>query len=39
MQQIREGLSGNLCHCRGFIRIFESVISAAAQSEPSKDAR
>jgi len=39
MQQIREGLSGNLCRCTGFIRIFESVISAAAQSEPSKDAR
>jgi carbon-monoxide dehydrogenase small subunit len=39
MQQIREGLSGNLCRCTGFIRIFESVVSAAAQSEPSKDAR
>jgi carbon-monoxide dehydrogenase small subunit len=28
--EIREGLAGNLCRCTGFIRIFESVISAAA---------
>lgn len=30
--EIREGLAGNLCRCTGFIRIFESVISAASQS-------
>jgi carbon-monoxide dehydrogenase small subunit len=30
--EIREGLAGNLCRCTGFIRIFESVIAAAAQS-------
>ncbi len=29
MAQIREGLSGNLCRCTGFMRIFESVLSAA----------
>lgn len=29
MPQIREGLAGNLCRCTGFIRIFESVLSAA----------
>jgi aerobic carbon-monoxide dehydrogenase small subunit len=39
LQEIREGLSGNLCRCTGFTRIFESVISAAAQWEPSTDAR
>jgi carbon-monoxide dehydrogenase small subunit len=32
MAGIREGLAGNLCRCTGFKRIFDSVISAAAQS-------
>ena len=27
--EIREGLAGNLCRCTGFMRIFESVLSAA----------
>ena len=31
--EIREGLSGNLCRCTGFIRIFESVIAAASHME------
>jgi carbon-monoxide dehydrogenase small subunit len=36
MAEIREGLAGNLCRCTGFKRIFDSVLSAAAQSkEPS----
>jgi aerobic-type carbon monoxide dehydrogenase small subunit (CoxS/CutS family) len=39
MQEIREGLSGNLCRCTGFIRIFESVIAAASQSKPGAYAR
>ena len=39
MTEIREGLSGNLCRCTGFIRIFESVIAAASPSEPSRHAR
>ncbi|HVC47656.1 MAG TPA: (2Fe-2S)-binding protein [Terracidiphilus sp.] len=30
--EIREGLAGNLCRCTGFIRIFESVVAAAAES-------
>jgi carbon-monoxide dehydrogenase small subunit len=30
MAEIREGLAGNLCRCTGFVRIFESVIAAAA---------
>ena len=38
MAEIREGLAGNLCRCTGFTRIFESVISAASQTETS-DAR
>lgn len=33
MAEIREGLAGNLCRCTGFKRIFDSVISASAQSE------
>jgi carbon-monoxide dehydrogenase small subunit len=36
LAEIREGLAGNLCRCTGFKRIFDSVLSAAAQSkEPS----
>ena len=31
LAEIREGLAGNLCRCTGFIRIFESVIAAAAK--------
>jgi aerobic carbon-monoxide dehydrogenase small subunit len=30
--EIREGLAGNLCRCTGFIRIFESVVAAAADT-------
>jgi carbon-monoxide dehydrogenase small subunit len=30
MAEIREGLAGNLCRCTGFMRIFDSVIAAAA---------
>jgi carbon-monoxide dehydrogenase small subunit len=33
MAEIREGLAGNLCRCTGFKRIFDSVLSAAAQIE------
>ena len=29
LDQIREGLSGNLCRCTGYMRIFESVARAA----------
>lgn len=34
LAEIREGLAGNLCRCTGFMRIFESVLSAAANREP-----
>ncbi|MGA3031845.1 MAG: (2Fe-2S)-binding protein [Terracidiphilus sp.] len=30
LAEIREGLAGNLCRCTGFMRIFESVVIAAA---------
>ena len=33
LAQIREGLAGNLCRCTGFIRIFESVVAAAAHEK------
>jgi len=39
MAEIREGLAGNLCRCTGFIRIFESVIAAAATPESPSHAR
>ena len=42
MADVREGLAGNLCRCTGFIRIFESVISAAAHNpelQQAADAR
>jgi aerobic carbon-monoxide dehydrogenase small subunit len=29
MQEIQEGLSGNLCRCTGYIQIFEAVANAA----------
>jgi carbon-monoxide dehydrogenase small subunit len=29
-EQIREGLSGNLCRCTGYTKIFESVVAAVA---------
>ena len=32
LNEIREGLAGNLCRCTGFIRIFESVIFAVANT-------
>ncbi len=33
LEEIREGLSGNLCRCTGYMRIFEAVQSVAQQSE------
>lgn len=36
LDQIREGLSGNLCRCTGYLQIFEAVAKAAAASEPSQ---
>jgi carbon-monoxide dehydrogenase small subunit len=39
MAEIREGLAGNLCRCTGFIRIFESVLSAATSSTQETHAR
>ncbi len=29
MDEIREGLAGNLCRCTGYMRIFEAVLAAA----------
>ena len=39
MAEIREGLAGNLCRCTGFIKIFESVIAAAALQSGTNHAR
>jgi carbon-monoxide dehydrogenase small subunit len=38
LAEIREGLAGNLCRCTGFIRIFESVVEAAASHEDKQAA-
>jgi aerobic carbon-monoxide dehydrogenase small subunit len=32
MEQVREGLGGNLCRCTGYTRIFNAVLEAASQS-------
>lgn len=39
MDEIREGLAGNLCRCTGFIKIFESVIAGSAMKGATHDAR
>ena len=33
LDEIREGLSGNLCRCTGYMRIFEAIQNAAARHE------
>jgi carbon-monoxide dehydrogenase small subunit len=33
MEQIREGLAGNLCRCTGYKRIFDAVQSCALKSD------
>jgi len=35
MEDIREGLSGNLCRCTGYVQIFEAVAEAARRSAAS----
>lgn len=39
LAEIREGLAGNLCRCTGFMRIFESVLSAATSTTQEQHAR
>jgi carbon-monoxide dehydrogenase small subunit len=35
LEQVREGLGGNLCRCTGYTRIFNAVMEAAQPgSEP-----
>jgi carbon-monoxide dehydrogenase small subunit len=36
LDEIREGLSGNLCRCTGYLQIFEAVKTAAEKSTPRK---
>jgi aerobic-type carbon monoxide dehydrogenase small subunit (CoxS/CutS family) len=30
LQEVREGLAGNLCRCTGYAKIYESVMAAAS---------
>jgi aerobic carbon-monoxide dehydrogenase small subunit len=39
LAEIREGLAGNLCRCTGFMRIFESVLTAVTHSEQAAQER
>lgn len=36
MPEIREALAGNLCRCTGYMRIFESVLAAAATDDEKR---
>jgi carbon-monoxide dehydrogenase small subunit len=38
LEEIREGLSGNLCRCTGYIQIFEAVAEAARLATTSRSA-
>jgi carbon-monoxide dehydrogenase small subunit len=35
LDDIREGLSGNLCRCTGYVQIFEAVAQAARRRKPA----
>lgn len=39
MEEIREGLSGNLCRCTGYMQIFEAVLEAAGMSHLSRSSK
>ncbi len=36
-EQVREGISGNLCRCTGYAKVIDSVLYAARKSGPSGD--
>ena len=39
LDEIREGLAGNLCRCTGYVRIFEAVAAAAEALAPPRSPR
>ena len=34
--EVREGLSGNICRCTGYVKIVEAILAVAATSQSSK---
>jgi aerobic carbon-monoxide dehydrogenase small subunit len=39
LEEIREGLSGNLCRCTGYVQIFEAVAEASRLATTSRSAK
>ncbi len=37
LEEVREGLAGNLCRCTGYAKIYESVLAAAESRRPAAD--
>jgi carbon-monoxide dehydrogenase small subunit len=33
-EEVKQGLSGNLCRCTGYVKIIDSVMAAAEESDP-----
>jgi carbon-monoxide dehydrogenase small subunit len=38
LEEIQEGLAGNLCRCTGYMRIFESILKAAQEATQEQHA-